>query len=170
MYFKGYPPAQLEDWHTNFGEMQALETLEMWFCSFCTDEDVEGVIVSAGEDALYLLFAALDTIRVPMPRLTRLRWQYSFCMANPTKIPFLPFEDWLRQSPRWGTLDRTLTSDIFPVLSAVQLKFDILGLGLDEDSINQIPGVTTRMQQLRKEVFSRSVAAFGEKFELELEN
>jgi len=166
----------LVDWCTNFGEIRALETLEILVRIGCVD-DMENAIVSAGMQALNLLLVALNSIHLPMPRLTHLRWLYAFGMLVITgseELPFPLFEEWLRRVPDWRTLDRTLTSDLFSVLSAVQIQFNIPRLTLranDEDAITRLPGhdITARMQRVREEVFPRSVAALGESFELALE-
>ena len=146
--------------------MQALETLEIW-------EEDSDFIVSAGIGALNLLFAALNTIHRPMPQLAHIRWSYSLGTVCSKDLPFLLFENWLRTFATWRTLDGMLTSDLFPVLSEVQLAFHIRRLNLyrtdDEDDFELLAGldaeVAARMQRMR-EVFPRSVAALGENFEL----
>lgn len=170
--YVGYEAELPTSWTIDFGELQALETLEFnWNNSLSPvhhDTIVRGCRPLAG------LHSLLDTIRIPMRSLTTIRWNFRY--SAPSLPPDI-LSQWLESDVRWKKLDESLASDLFPALQFVSLLFrpiqvlscDALNSGGEDDDrlivLIDFDLVESIISENRQRIFPSLTLCLGENFE-----
>lgn len=160
----GYEAELPTAWSINFGDFQALETLEYtWKNSISS---IHQNTILRGCRPLAGFRSLLDTIRTPMHTLATIRWNFCYSLES---LPPDVLSNWLESDIRWRELDESLASSgLFPRLKFVSLGFCPVVVvfshearQLDDDNFGNVESI---LSENRQRVFPGLTASLGRNF------